>query len=101
VNLAGVGIFALPASYPEGIYRRQIIHFGQSMKEFAEERDRWDVWLGKFERVLRALYWWKATAHIESDFAPPRLIEWLPTEAAMRGLYGDPLRPVTDWVRTG
>ena len=71
------------------------------MKDFPYEHNRWDVWLGKFEAVLRTLYWWKATAHIETDFAPPRLIEWVPTEAAMGRLYDDPPQPVAEWVRSG
>ena len=95
------GIFALPAPYPQGFYRRQIIHFGLSLRDFPDEQDRWDVWLGKFERVLRGLYWWKATAHFETDFGPPRVIEWVPTDAAMGRLYGDPPQPVSEWVRTG
>lgn len=95
------GVFALPAPYPQGIYRRQIIHFGLSMKDDPYKRDLRDVWLGKFERVLRNLYWWSATTHIQTDFAPPRVVEWVPTEAAKGRLYDDPPHPVTEWVLSG
>jgi hypothetical protein len=94
------GIFALPAPYPQGTYRRQVIHFGLSIKDEPFDRGIWDVWLGKFERVLRGLYWWSAVAHIATDFEPPRLAEWVPTEAAMGRLYDDPPQPVGDWVRS-
>ncbi|MFO0952960.1 MAG: hypothetical protein U0835_17770 [Isosphaeraceae bacterium] len=94
------GIFALPAPYPQGTYRRQVIHFGLSIKDDPCDRAVWDVWLHKFERVLRGLYWWSAAAHIATDFEPTRVVEWLPTDAAMGGLYADPPQPVTEWVRS-
>ena len=94
------GIFALPAAYPQGTYRRQVIHFGLSIKDEPSDRGIWDVWLGKFERALRGLYWWSAVAHIATDFEPPRVIEWVPTEAAMGRLYDDPPQPVAEWVRS-
>ncbi|MDG3004387.1 hypothetical protein [Paludisphaera mucosa] len=93
-------IFALPAPYPQGTYRRQVIHFGLSIKDDPYDRILWDEWLGKFEQVLRRLYWWSAAAHIETDFGPPRTIEWAPTEAAMGRLYDDPPQPVSEWVRS-
>lgn len=94
------GIFALPAPYPHGTYRRQIIHFGLSIKDEPADRGVWDVWLGKFEDVLRRLYWWSAAAHIATDFEPPRVVEWAPTEAATGRLYDDPPQPVVEWVRS-
>ena len=94
------GIFALPAPYPEGTDRRQVIHFGLSMKDDPIDPGIWDVWLGKFEAVLRRLYWWSALVRIESEFGPPRVFEWLRTEAARDKLDDDPPQPVTDWVRT-
>jgi hypothetical protein len=94
------GIFALPAPYPQGTYRRQVIHFGLSIKDEPRNRGIWDVWLGKFENVLRQLYWWSAAAHLDTDFEPPRVFEWLPTEAARGQLYDIPPQPVTEWVRS-
>jgi len=58
------------------------------------------VWLGKFEAVLRRLYWWSAVAHLQTDFEPLRVFEWIPTEAAMGRLYNDPPEPVAEWVRS-
>jgi hypothetical protein len=94
------GIFALPAPYPEGTYRRQVIHFGLSMKDDPIDKGVWDVWIGKFESVLRRLYWLSALVRIETEFGPPQVFEWLPTDEAMGGLYDDPPRPVTSWVRS-
>jgi hypothetical protein len=94
------GIFALPAPYPQGTYRRQVIHFGLSIKDDPQDRSIWEVWLGKFERVLRRLYWRSAVAHLDTDFEPPRVFEWVPTDAAMDRLYDDPPQPVGEWVRS-
>lgn len=94
------GIFALPAQYPQGTYRRQVIHFGLSIKDEPCDRGIWDLWLCKFEGVLRRLYWWSTVAHIATDFEPPRVVEWVPTEAAMGRLYDDPPQPVAEWVRS-
>lgn len=94
------GIFALPAAHPQGTYRRQIIHFGLSIKDDPSDRSIWDTWLGKFERVLRSMYWWSAAVHVETDFEPPRKFEWIPTESAMAKLREDPPQPVAEWLRT-
>jgi hypothetical protein len=94
------GIFALPAPYPEGTYRRQVIHFGLSIKDDPANPSIWDVWLGKFESVLRRLYWWSASAQIETEFGPLQVFEWVPTEAARGRLYDDPPQPVVDWMRS-
>ncbi len=94
------GIFALPAPYPEGMYRRQVIHFGLSIKDEPSERGIWDVWLEKFEAVLRRLYWTSASAQLDTEFEAPQIFEWLPTDAAMGGLYADPPQPVAVWDRS-
>lgn len=94
------GIFALPSAYPQGCYRRQIIHFGLSLKDDPYDPGRWDVWLGKFESVLRRLYWLSATVHMSTDFEPRQVFEWVPTERAIGKLYDDPPQPVDEWNRT-
>jgi hypothetical protein len=93
-------IFALPAPYSRGIYRRQVIHFGLSIKDDPTNRGLWDIWLGKFEAVLRRLYWWSALAQIDTEFAPPRVLDWVPTEVARSRLYDDPPQPVAEWLRS-
>ena len=94
------GIFALPAAYPQGLYRQQVIHFGLSLKDEPTNRGIWDIWLGKSEAVLGRLYWSSAVAHVHTDFEPPRVFEWVPTEGALGRLYDDPPAPVSEWVRS-
>jgi hypothetical protein len=43
------GMFALPAEWPQGPFRSQIIHFGASLKDEPHDRACWDTWIGKFE----------------------------------------------------
>jgi hypothetical protein len=96
-------IFALPGSYPMGTYRRQVIHFGLSIKDEPERdgHENWlDAWLDKFENVLRQLFWSSVRLHVERDFEPKRReYSWIPTEEAEKGLRGDIPRPVTIWER--
>jgi hypothetical protein len=84
----------------EGTYRRQVIHFGLSVKDDPTDRGIWGVWLGKFEAVLRRLYWWSALAHLDTNFEPQRVFEWLPTEAAVGRLRCDPPQPAGEWARS-
>ena len=93
------GLFALPAAYPEGTYRTQVIHFGASFKNEPDDLRFWDPWLDKFEVLLRQLYWWSATAHLEREGWPPVTIEWSPTENALMALTGEVPEPVGDWTR--
>ena len=94
------GMFALPAGHPQGTFRRQVIHFGASIKDDPCHRDIWDEWLGKFESLLRQLYWWSTVVHLSTEFEPDRVFEWRPTEAAMVGLYAEPPQPIGEWVRS-
>jgi hypothetical protein len=94
------GMFALPAGHPQGTFRRQVIHFGASIKDDPYNRALWEEWLGKFEALLRQLYWRSAVVHLATDFEPDRVFEWRPTEAANAGLYAEPPRPVGEWVRS-
>jgi hypothetical protein len=94
------GMFALPAGRPQGTFRRQVIHFGASIKDDPCNRAFWDEWLGKFEVLLRQLYWWSAVVHLSTDFEPDRVFEWRPTEAAMAKLYAERPQPTGEWVRS-
>jgi hypothetical protein len=94
------GMVSLPAGRPQGTFRRQVIHFGASMKGDPSNRALWTEWIGKFEVVLRQLYWWSAVVHLSTDFEPDRMFDWRPTEAARMGLPTEPPRPVAEWVRS-
>jgi hypothetical protein len=69
------GMFALPHRWPYGIYRTQVIAFGESLKDAPYDRGCWDRWLGKFEALLRRLYWWSAAVYLTTDFENPRLFQ--------------------------
>jgi hypothetical protein len=91
------GMFALPAGWPHGTYRAQVIHFGASFKDEPPDRACWDAWVGKFEALLRRLHWWSATLHLVTEFEPERVFRWLPTAAAVDRMVGDPPQPVREW----
>ena len=92
------GMFALPAAWPVGTYRQQVIHFGGSFKD--ESIGLGTLWVGKFEGLLRQLYWLTAVVHVETEIGLPRVWRWTPTDAALARLgTGDP-PPMDDWVRT-
>ncbi len=95
-------IFALPGPHPIGTYRRQIIHFGLSMKDDADDYlEWWNMWLAKFENILRQLFWTSVRLHIERDFGPEKQeYTWTLTEAAMTALLDEFPRPVADWTRS-
>lgn len=100
-----LSIFALPGPDPIGTYRRQIIHFGLSLKDDTcgpDDEAWWDEWLDKFEAVLRKLYWTSARLHFETDFTPRREYYWVASEAAKAKMWDDPdfAEPVTDWHRS-
>ena len=94
------GMFALPAAWPHGTYRSQVIHFGASFKDEPQDRLCWDNWLVKFETLLRRLHWWSATLHLVTEFEPERVYRWVPTTVASDLLAADPLQCVRDWERS-
>lgn len=57
-------LFSLTASrYPiPGLYKEVVIHFGLTLKDFADD---WDVWLDKFESFLELFPWQEARVHLE------------------------------------
>jgi hypothetical protein len=73
--------------------REQVIHFGASLEGDPTDRGCWDVWLGKFEALLRRLYWWSAVVHLETDFERECTFRWLPTERTVGLMLGDGPRP--------
>jgi hypothetical protein len=97
-----LSIFSLPGPYPLGSYRRQIIHFGLSLKDDPSTFPAWwDEWLGKFEAVLTSLYWTSVRLHVDRDFEPARQeYAWVPTAEAAALLRDDFPRPVASWERS-
>jgi hypothetical protein len=96
-------IFALPGPHPVGTYRRQVIHFGLSIKDDPSDVSlQWiEHWLGKFENLLKQLFWSSARLCIERDFSPQRCeYYWIPTDHARQGMLDDPPHPIATWERS-
>ena len=93
-------IFAMPAEYPQGTYRSQVIHFGLSLKDDPHDRSCFDPWFQKFERLLRQLYWYSALVHLETEFEPPRRFLWLPTDGALDRMVSHHPSPINEWDRS-
>jgi hypothetical protein len=94
------GHFALPAAYPEGLYRTQVIRVGLSMKDDPGDTAVWDLWLSKLEAVLRRLYWVRTIVHVQTELPKTtRSYVWDPTEAALAGMYADDPQPIASWAR--
>lgn len=92
-------VFALPGPWPQGTYRRQVIHFGLSVKDDPFDRRCWDVWFAKFERILRQLYWLSARVCLETDFEPRREFVYIPTQESIKAMHTDEPIPILNWER--
>jgi hypothetical protein len=93
------GMFALPRRWPYGVYRNQVIAFGESLKDDPTNRVCWDVWLAKFEGLLRRLYWWSAVVYLTTDFEGERVFRWEASEEAIARMFADHPEPIGQWNR--
>jgi hypothetical protein len=93
------GMFAVP-TWKGGIDLDQVIPFGASFEDNPMSRDWWDTWLGKFESLLRRLYWKSVVLHMESRIDGHRMFQWSPTVRAAGLLWADEPQPVGEWNRT-
>ncbi len=95
------GMFALPI-WNSGLRVDQVIPFGGSFDDDTMSREWWDIWLGKFESLLRKLYWKSVVLHMESMFAfkGHRKFEWLPTKRAEALVWADEPQSIGEWTRT-
>jgi len=87
-------MFSIPDE--QGIFRQQIITFGASYKTLEYE---WDVWLGKFENILKSLYWWEAKIHADFELMGKYDYEWKtdPDEIGEKNWHADPPMPCVKW----
>lgn len=101
-------VFSLPAPYPKGTFRHQVIHFGFSMKDdprnYKEDSyysgKMWNALINKFENILRQLYWSCVRLHFESDFEPTKEYTWIPSEQDRAIMLSANPEPIKEWVRT-
>lgn len=76
-------MFSLPPTDPTlGTYHTQVIHFAASYKAIEYE---WELWMEKFEHLLRQMVWVSATVHLETELSGKHVFSW---EA--NGSYHDP-----------
>jgi hypothetical protein len=83
-------MFSIPGA--EVTFRSQIIHFAASYNFLDIEQ-----WTQKFERLLRQLYWFSATVHIESEMGWAQRLEWVIDDQSMKSLSSEPPLPVSTW----
>lgn len=89
-------------SYPgndvvSGRYRRQIIHFGASLKQVESD---WEEWLSKFESLLKRLYWQEAKLHLETELVGNHTYIWV-GKFDMTNPYYQVYAPTTEWTFEG
>ena len=50
-----------------------VVHFGTSYKAVEYE---WEEWIGKFESMLKKMYWVSATVHLDTEFNGRHTFVW-------------------------
>lgn len=85
-------------SNEQGIFRDQVITFGASYKTLEYE---WELWLEKFEGILKKLYWLNVTIHVEFEVMGSYQYHWyLDREEMSRCLFDEPI-PIKNWIFEG
>jgi len=67
-------MFLVPDPDKDKMYRDQVIVFGASYKSIEHE---WEEWIGKFEMILKQLYWTSATIHLDTELVGSHRYEWV------------------------
>jgi hypothetical protein len=87
------GLFAWTELDPlRGGYRGTIIHFGGRFKSIEQE---WDEWLGKYEGLLKRLYWESSVVHLDTELAGSFRFDWSHTNS--EAILSSPPQLPTTW----
>lgn len=105
-------MFALPAPWPQGTYREQVIHFGLSIKDFPGSKPEHgsnapfsdsvgcegvDGWIGKFEDLLSRMYWFRARVHVSTEFEMEHGYLYTPSPGCVDLMLSDSPEPIDEW----
>lgn len=85
-------MFSIPDE--QGVFRQQIITFGASYKTLEYE---WDLWLEKFENILKKLYWWDAKIFVDFEVMGQYVYEWEIDLNKRENWWKDKPEPITEW----
>jgi hypothetical protein len=88
-------LFAVPSQ--GHFYWEQLITFGTIYN--GVER-AWEEWLGKFEALLRTMYWYEARVHLETDSWGTYHYVWT-SLSPIAGKSSGPELPVQKWTFSG
>lgn len=86
-------MFSIPNE--QGLFRDQIITFGASYKTLEY---KWHTWLEKFEEILKQLYWFNVTIHVEFEVLGNYTYEWeIDTDQIMQKWHKEKSEPIVSW----
>ncbi len=88
-TLPGLDVFS-------GSYHTQVIHFGASYRAVEYE---WELWMQKFEELLKQMYWVSATVHLETELSGKHTFNWEPTNVGCHVPNSGDLRVKCEWER--
>ncbi len=90
-------MFTLPGMDAiSGAYHTQVIHFGASYRAVEYE---WELWMQKFEDLLKQMYWVSATVHLETELSGKHTFSWEPTGIGCHVPNSGELRVKCEWER--
>ena len=89
-------MFAVPSHIPgQGNYQTEVMHFGASYKAVEYE---WAEWIGKFEELLKGMYWNSAVVHLETEMSGIHSFFWESTSGFHAPNSGD-MKVRCEWIR--
>lgn len=67
-------MFSMPATANDlDDVNTNVVHFGTSYKAVEHE---WEQWIGKFESMLKRMYWVSATVHLDTELNGRHTFTW-------------------------